>query len=360
MAKPTHLASLDSIRAFCILLVLGSHATAGAGFPAAWKRTGLYLFNGSVGVLIFFVLSGFLISWLLAQEEERTGTISLRSFYARRFLRILPVYFAFLFALACLQILTHLHVSWCQYLTAITFTKNYGCGSWIDGHLWSLSVEEQFYLMWPFVLTFAPKRFRLYVAAILVCLAPAFRVWFYVNNYTELRLFSFMTNMDSLMIGSMTGLAVRRNPEAVKAFFAWNSWLCRLVAVGAIYAVWLLQLHLALGRVLVPLGTTIQSAAAAYLIASYTIHQHGVIYRILNLPPICHLGVLSYSIYIWQQPFFSTPEEFGMQSVSILTFPFNVISAIAVGALSYHTFEKPLLNLRKRFRRVDFTPRGQE
>ena len=130
MAKANYLPSLDGIRACCIVLVLGSHAYSGPGFPVDWTPVGPYLFNGPLGVLIFFVLSGFLITHLLAREEERTGAISLRNFYARRFLRILPVYFAFLFALASLQALTGLEISWCQYVTALTFTKNYrACAS---------------------------------------------------------------------------------------------------------------------------------------------------------------------------------------------------------------------------------------
>ena len=164
---------------------------------------------------------------------------------------------------------------------------------------------------------------------------------------------SFMTNMDALMIGCMTALAVRRLPEAARAFFSRTPWAGRLAAGGAIYSVWVLQMNSLLGRPLVPFGTTVQSIAAAYLITSYAIHRHGVVYHVLNLSPIRHLGVLSYSIYIWHQPFFSDPALFGAQNVLVLTFPFNVAAAVALGALSYHALEKPFLSLRQRFRRID-------
>lgn len=101
---------------------------------------------------------------------------------------------------------------------------------------------------------------------------------------------------------------------------------------------------------LLPLGPTLQSAAAAYLIASYSIHQGGVGHRLLNLPALSYLGVLSYSIYVWQQPIFFFPDVLRAPASWLLRFPLNVPAAVGCAALSYHALEKPFLSLRGRFR----------
>ena len=129
-------------------------------------------------------------------------------------------------------------------------------------------------------------------------------------------------NMDALVIAVHDRACRTTAPRGRKGFFREDA-MGRAARgnVGAIYSVWLLQMHSLLPRPLVPFGTTVKSIAAAYLIASYAIHRHGVVYHVLNLPPIRYLGVLSYSIYIWQQPFFSDPALFGAQNVLVLTFP---------------------------------------
>jgi peptidoglycan/LPS O-acetylase OafA/YrhL len=102
---------------------------------------------GSFGVRIFFVISGFLITGLLLNERERTGTISLPDFYVRRAYRILPAAYVFMLAM----IAAHWHaLSWSSIFAALTYSSNYlHEKNWVLGHLWSLSVEEQFYLLWP-------------------------------------------------------------------------------------------------------------------------------------------------------------------------------------------------------------------
>ena len=150
------LPSLDGLRAVSILLVLGWHLNDRNRIPGFGYVTYYY---GTLGVQIFFVISGFLISWLLLADEAAAGSVSLRSFYARRALRILPVQFAYLAVLALLTLTTALRWSGCEVATALTYTKDIACQTWADAHLWSLSVEEQFYLIWPVVLILVCLRF---------------------------------------------------------------------------------------------------------------------------------------------------------------------------------------------------------
>ncbi len=354
MAARNELPSLNGIRAVCIALVVGCHARVGVGFPARLFRSSAYVFDGNLGVTVFFVLSGFLITYLMAREESRTGAVSLTAFYIRRFLRILPVYFAFLIALFVLTLTTGLSISGCRWVTAITFTKNYSCRGWVEGHLWTLSVEEQFYLLWPAIFALVTRNGRLAFAGVLVLAAPLFRVYLYKANF-GLYLFSFMTNMDALMIGSVVGLAYHRRPESVRTILAAWPTLGRAAAALLIYGVLVLRLNLRLAPLTVLFGTTIQSVGAAYLIASFAIIEGGLMYRALNCRPMRYLGLLSYSIYIWQQPFFSEPKIFGVETNVWLTFPCNVFGALAVAALSYHALEMPLAGLRRHFRPLNET-----
>src|ERR1017187_6342941 len=144
------LPSLDGWRAISIMMVLGAHAEHTNGFPNAFHAIFKWLFDGTLGVLFFFVISGFLITWLLVFENDRSGHINLKHFYARRALRILPVYYAFILTLVCLQLFTVYTQSVSAWIGNLTFTTNFVTANvWPSGHLWSLSVEEQFYLLWP-------------------------------------------------------------------------------------------------------------------------------------------------------------------------------------------------------------------
>src|SRR5262249_5138063 len=156
------------------------------GFPQHWKAAATYVVNGPLGVTIFFVLSGFLITFLLVSEEIARGAISLRAFYARRALRILPVYAAYVMALVVINQTTAVDLSPCEWATTLTFTKNFACGQWVDGHLWSLSVEEQFYLLWPFALECLPRRRHRGIVAACLLAAPVCRLMFFLNGWYDL------------------------------------------------------------------------------------------------------------------------------------------------------------------------------
>jgi peptidoglycan/LPS O-acetylase OafA/YrhL len=105
--------------------------------------------------------------------------------------------------------------------------------------------------------------------------------------------------------------------------------------------------HLMFGAVNVLVGQTLQALAAAYMLLSYTQVRRGWTYRLLNTSPVCWVGVLSYSLYLWQQPFFSTPSDFGIRSSPLLVFPANVIAAFCMAVLSYNLVERPMLRLRR-------------
>jgi peptidoglycan/LPS O-acetylase OafA/YrhL len=139
--------SLDGLRALSIALVLAGHSIPNAQWDwFLWKVFG----NGDLGVSIFFVISGFLITSLLLKEHAEAGEISPSSFYLRRAFRILPPFYAFLVVLLALKRFGVLELSLRGWTEAVTFLRDYlSADDWWTIHIWSLSVEEQFYLLWP-------------------------------------------------------------------------------------------------------------------------------------------------------------------------------------------------------------------
>ena len=143
--------SLNGLRAISILIVVMGHLDL--------YHHPLYamLCNGGLGVNIFFVISGFLITTLCLKEQNSTGTISLKSFYIRRILRIFPVAYLYVLVIFILDYFFHLQIAWFQYLGAMFYLMNLNYFratqfSWFLGHYWSLASEEQFYLIFPFLL----------------------------------------------------------------------------------------------------------------------------------------------------------------------------------------------------------------
>jgi peptidoglycan/LPS O-acetylase OafA/YrhL len=338
------LPSLDGLRAVSIFLVLGWHLNDMEQVPGTRFITYYY---GTLGVQIFFVISGFLITWLLLAEEAQTGSASLRSFYARRALRILPVQFAYLAVLALLALTTDFHWSACQVLTAITYTKDFGCQVPVDGHLWSLSVEEQFYLLWPPIVVLTKRRTAIAVSVALIVAFPILRA---VLHAAHIGRFAGLVFFDNIMIGCLAAIIAHHAPKQLARFLSWRPMALRATAVLLMIAMNILQDNFLLAIVTVPFAYTIQAGCAAYLICSYAFNRAGIGYLILNARPVAYIGVLSYSLYIWQQLFFSSPQLFGWKSSPVLTFPINLALAFATAMASYHLFELPLLKLRSRLR----------
>ena len=140
--------SLDGLRAVSILLVVVCHLAQTVDNPLPGPRT--WYFKGAVGVDIFFAISGFLITTLLLRETERSGTVSISRFYLRRALRILPAFWVYIAVLALFDHVGWVHLMSRDWIAAITYTVNFFLPTAFPvRHIWSLSVEEHFYLIWP-------------------------------------------------------------------------------------------------------------------------------------------------------------------------------------------------------------------
>ena len=166
----TRIPSLNGLRALSILMVLAGHAAICSGSESWWIGT-----SAHVGVLVFFVVSGYLITTLMLREVEQTGVVNVRQFYIRRAWRILPVAYAYL---AIITVVQHRQFSWRDIGLSWGYLASYAvCFDkfpWDLSHLWSLSVEEQFYFVWPLVVA-SSIRWAKRTAWAAVIIAPLFR-----------------------------------------------------------------------------------------------------------------------------------------------------------------------------------------
>lgn len=177
-----------------------------------WKHVSVPVLEayGALGVHVFFVLSGFLITDLLLRERERTSGIDLPNFYLRRAFRIFPAAFVFL---AIVTVLYWPEMHWTHLAAAVFYVANLDLSRpWIFGHLWSLSIEEQFYLLWPLAL----KRWHRYRVAILICVfvgTPVFRAILYAVKAHGPIVASLPVVADQLAIGCLLAIFAKRLPR---------------------------------------------------------------------------------------------------------------------------------------------------
>ncbi len=338
--KAEHLPSLDGLRALSIGLVLLGHVGGTRGFPAVDLRVGDY---AHLGVVVFFVISGFLITRLMLLERAAKGQVSLKRFYLRRALRLFPAAYAYIAVVCLLWAAGFLHLHATDIWHAVTYTVNYlpEHGKQI-GHLWSLSVEEQFYLLWPlaFVLL-AMTRLR-WLAVGVLALGPLARAfaWFFLQGtpYRDLEMFPMIA--DTLAMGCLLALLSGSLERR-----AWYQQLLRpIVSLSLLGIVLLLNRYMDYTVVAV-LGTSILNVCLAILIHRCILRPDDWFGRFLNWKPVAFVGVLSYSFYLWQQLFLNR-----QASAWINIFPQNILLAILAGLGSYYLLEQPLLKLRRQLR----------
>jgi peptidoglycan/LPS O-acetylase OafA/YrhL len=319
-----------------------------------------WLFDGDLGVRMFFVISGFLITWLMLAEHERNGVVSLRRFYARRALRILPVYAVFLCVLAALQASTPFRQSAAEWIGNLTFTTNFvGSNTWTSGHLWSLAVEEQFYLLWPSLFVWLGlatnlRRALAMLAAALVVAAASRVIWFHGLAPEPLRAlftgYSFFNYFDSIAIGCAGAMLYARRNAAVERWTTSRPRTLLAVALLLIAVPYIWTRLLVMAPIAVPFGNTLQGLGmTALLLQSLVVPGFGF-YPALNRPAVRAMGALSYSLYIWQQLFSTPPQTFGLAAARWLSVPGWLVATFAAAFASYYGLERPLQRLRARLR----------
>jgi peptidoglycan/LPS O-acetylase OafA/YrhL len=332
--------SLDGLRAFSIALVLVGH---GLPLPIHARFGDL----GNLGVRWFFVISGFLITTLLLNELRDTGGLSLRRFYLRRVLRIFPAFYALLLGLFVLERAGLIApIDGRSWVHALTYTVNYqdvATRSWYVAHLWSLAVEEQFYLLWPFALVLLGVRRGLAVAALVLVAAPALRFVIAFGFPAQVAGINwhFETVCDSLATGCLLAGCrdwLWRRP----AYARWlGSWALAVVLVGVFATNWLVTVRPRVGYLL---GQSAMNVGIALCIDRCMRFHTGPVGRLLAWRPIATVGTLSYSIYLWQQLFFNQYADSW-----VTRFPVNLAATLLVAWTSYTLIERPFLKLKDWF-----------
>ena len=312
--------SLDGVRAIAISMVVMGH-----WFESQyhWAIAGAY---ASLGRRIFFVLSGYLITMLLMKQYGKSSTIRLREFYVRRAYRILPGALAFM--LPVFAIFWH-ELQWYHMAAAVLYVVNFDFGHpWFLGHLWSISVQEQFYFLWPWVIK---RWYRLRVAIPLaaIAFAPAYRVACHFAGLHGKADETFPAVADILAIGCLLAIFETRLPT-----------IRRWWALAMMLPVVLVPIYMGVLRFHTTALLLIVLWPAMHLsIAGLLLHVVRTPYRILNVEPVMWLGRISYGLYLWQQLF-----AFGEQRRPW----YFMLIAVGVAAASYYLIEQPMLRVRER------------
>jgi peptidoglycan/LPS O-acetylase OafA/YrhL len=284
------------------------------------------------GVTSFFVISGFLITLLLIREREREGDISIVRFYQRRALRILPAYVVLLGAVAVLQFAGVYTISLSSWLRVLTYTSCFSLSTVapVLGHTWSLSVEEHFYFLWPVLFKYCRPRTAVAILVAYIAAAPFLRWYMLRAAIPWLDIFASPSQMASIAVGCVLAFVVASERMIPPPF-----------AVGLGIALLIPSLFLGAHPDLrTVLDDSLRSGGAGLvMIGILTTRQTGLVSRVLNSRPLTWIGVLSYSLYLWQQP---------------LTFAkaaawWDLPVLLAVALASYHFVERPFLALKESF-----------
>ncbi len=356
IAAHRRLPCLDGLRCLSVLLVLIAHSRDVIHYPAA-KLDPLvrWIPPGTTGVQVFFVLSGFLITFLLLKEKQKHGDVSLKLFYVRRALRILPAYVAFLIVVAIIQITGPLEVNGSSWFALVAYLVNFIHTPKIAEHVWSLSVEEQFYLLWPFLFWFflvkneRPMK-ALIVLLIPVVVAPVGRVIGSRNPDSLLfNEFSFFNHFDSLAFGCLLAFLFGYRGLTSTALFE-KKWPVLIASLALILIPHLLIVTSTASALTIPFASTLSALGIALLIGFVLFHPGCFAVSWLNFKPIALVGVWSYSIYLWQQLYCTNPALLGFESTPrFLAFPYWLVPVFATAIASYYLVEQPFLKLKNRW-----------
>ncbi len=338
----SQLPALDGLRAVAAFLVVMYHFGVGNT-------------SGGLGVLTFFVLSGFLITWLLLKEYDRYGNVSLRQFYTRRSLRIFPAFYCYFGGLLLLLVIFDRRVVWGQAVWAALYVSNYYQAIWGDpntgfSHAWSLAIEEQFYLLWAPAFVWLRKRTG---SMLPVLVSTIGAVWIYRAGLVLAGVGhgyvyeAFDTRADHLLIGCALAVVLREE----RASGLWNA-LCRS-SVWPVITAGLLATSTMLGDAYGTfyrdvIGFAVEPVLVAVLIPQLIAFRGAVVGAWLNWAWVRYLGRISYSVYLYQQIVVGPARKL----LATAPPPIQLLAAIAVivtlASASYYLVERPFLRLKKR------------
>jgi peptidoglycan/LPS O-acetylase OafA/YrhL len=360
-----HSKILDGVRGLAILLVLLFH----------YNYT---LAVGWVGVQLFFVLSGFLITSILLKEKEYPLGHYLKRFYWRRSLRIFPLYYSYLILATLIFIVAHLPIEFPTYipfLASYTFNffplfKLYSYKDYFFMHFWSLSVEEQFYLMWPMVVFFCGKNQLRFVLAFMILISPLARFALgelmktggYQEHYIGETVYRFtVSQWDAFAFGAIIPVFSLVKKESASVGKLLVITLAALLALGALnlLVLWKDGQSISLSSLGYPIGelsnlqhvwsySLIDSFFALLIIFSMAPPQSfkRAVDFIFGNSVLVYFGKISYGLYVYHWIIVMTFNKYF--PISMLGLIAYMLTGVAVASISYFVFERPILSLKDR------------
>jgi peptidoglycan/LPS O-acetylase OafA/YrhL len=348
-AFPARISTLDGWRGVAILLVLAEHAGQYGQFKnQMWAR------QGSLGVDIFFVLSGYIITTRLISERAKDSTINLRSFYLRRVFRILPLVVIYLLALWLVSRFVSLRdFHWRELAGSLFFFRNYQLAAHPSGtytaQFWSLSIEEHFYLLWPALFLWFGNRRALWLAVtgamtggvwrLYDCTHPSSLIGRMLPAATPgLRFLRTDVRFDGLLLGCALALALTR--PSVRDFVFRNFPKETPLLAGVVLFQNLRWTNS------FPSFTTY--VLVTVMIASTLVVEEGLAHQWLNSHLLIWIGTISYSVYVWQQLFLLRPGGIICPLGRLSFFPVNMACVFGVAFCSFYFVERPAIAFGKR------------
>jgi peptidoglycan/LPS O-acetylase OafA/YrhL len=347
--ESTYFPRLDGLRAVAIGCVMVEHLVPLAGI----HRIGL----GFVGVDLFFVLSGFLITRILLQLRQSHASIAAAAkyFFWRRFLRLVPAFYAAILIVAIFG-LGEMRARWFIHAAYLSNFEVAIAGHWNDAsHFWTLSVEEQFYLLWFAIIMVMPYRFLLPVSVAFLALANVFRITVFVTGA------SFYLNVllpgvcDGLAVGSIVAIAVHDEKFAWVCGFLRSRWTLLICAVG-LFA--MLTVPFTTAAPLQPVLWMWMTFFAAIIVLEAAVPhptQQNLSLEWLKAAPLRYIGKISYGIYIWH--YFvgralagMDPMPFEQHSIGgrMALVAASFAASILIAQISWWAIEQPALRFKRR------------
>jgi peptidoglycan/LPS O-acetylase OafA/YrhL len=355
-----YLRQLDALRFFAVMGVLFVHLWQ----PSSHAPIVGQVDFANLGVKLFWVLSGFLITGILiggrelGERDSRGRWFVMRQFYIRRFLRIFPVCYAVLIALIVVNAAQVRHVwPWLFGYATNIYTWHYLAFPATVPHFWTLAVEEQFYLVWPLVMLFLPRRWLVPFLLAVCCLGPAWRLYasFHYSPRDYDAAYTFTGGVvDFLAIGALLAIAAHADRSNERLQRTLNR---VVLPIGIVIYVSLFWVSRSLDDH-APLALEGTGAALIFCWLIYSASQGfgGPFGRALEFRPIVYLGKISYGIYIYHflvplaLAAVATHFGFGYKDSGFLNFVAASLVTFGVAALSWHLFERPINGLKRHFR----------
>jgi len=344
-----YIKGFDSLRAISIIFVmithLGLEKYVKDNFPSI--NTNIFsLINGSTGVRIFFVLSGFLITSILLSEKIRKGNINFRIFYIRRFLRLLPPLIIFFSTVYMLMKLGYIWHSRNALLFSFFYLYNFVPNQYYTGelgHTWSLAVEEQFYFTWPFIINYVTNNKKLIFLGLWIIVLCALFAYSYphinsLKNYKPIRW--FFPAVGPIILGCILATVNNIYPARLEAIISNN----KLILIFGLI-IFISPIHPF--AVMKKISFLIQSFGVCLFLIWIYYNQESILTNFLENRLLSYIGKISYGLYLYQGIFLRTGPS-GI--LAIQQFPLNIFLTFIVAIVSYEFIERPILRHKKRFR----------